>query len=402
MTADIKNIVIAGAGQAGATVALGLRRAGFEGGITLIGDESSAPYERPQLSKEMLLQSDRALRPIKAAEEYSAQSIDLVLGRKVVAVEPGARQVELCDGQRLPYDRLVIAAGVRPRPLPTDADAALPVVYLRTAEDAAALKAHLDGGGSLAIIGGGVIGLEVAAAASALGCKVCVIEAAAAVMSRSIDSVASDYLVRSHRARGIDIRLGVTVVSMDADGLQLSDGSRVDAGLVLAGIGVVPNLDGFRGLGIDDDAGILVDDSGKTAVDHIYATGDIASQPIDGRVGRVETWANAQNHAMKVVASLLGTAAPAEAPRWFWSDQGPVNVQVVGNACAGRAVLRGDSESDAFSVFRLGDQDEVIACTTINSPRDMAVARRWVTQKCRVDPARLTDISIALRDCTRS
>ncbi|MCA8251501.1 FAD-dependent oxidoreductase [Burkholderia multivorans] len=402
MEEGIKRIVIAGAGQAGAAVAFGLRRGGFGGEIALVGDEAHLPYERPQLSKEML-QPDRAgHRSIRTQAEFDEHRIELVLGRKVIAVDADRHRIQLDDGRELEFDRLVLATGVSPRKLPGGPHDPSRVRYLRTVEDAGSLRADLEGGGHIAIVGGGVIGLEVAAAARARGCEVTVIEAADRLMSRSVDETVSRFLDRAHRGNGVDIRYGVLVTELlDGRHLKLSDGSTVTADNVLAGIGVVPNVGGFEALGITDAAGVRVDACGQTALHGIFATGDVASQPNVSGFGRIETWANAQDHALNVARNLLGERVPYESPVWFWSDQGAINLQVVGNATHGRRIVRGDERGDAFSVFWLDEGDRVTGCASVNMPKDMAVARRWVKQGNRVDPHQLAEPGTPLRNCAR-
>ncbi|VWC70450.1 MULTISPECIES: NAD(P)/FAD-dependent oxidoreductase [Burkholderia] len=400
MNERIKRIVIAGAGQAGATVAFGLREGGFDGEIALIGEESHLPYERPQLSKEMLRPASAELRLIKARAEFERHGIQLSLGRKVVRTDASLRQVLLDDGGAITFDRLVIATGVNPRQLPATVADPARVRYLRTVEDARKLRVDLEGGEPIAIVGGGVIGLEVAAAARALGCQVTVIESADRLMSRSVDDVVSRYLDRVHAREGVDVRYGVQVTGPFEDGrLTLSDGSSVAARVLVVGIGVTPNVGGFDDLGITDAAGVRVDAYGQTAIDGIFAAGDIASQPAGSAFGRIETWANARDHALNVVRNLLGESVRYESPVWFWSDQGRTNLQVVGNATCGTRVIRGDGSGDAFSIFWLDEGGHVTGCSSVNSPKDMAVARRWVKQGNRVDPRHLADSGIPLRNC---
>lgn len=399
MAEDIKHIVIAGAGQAGATVALGLRKAGFDGEVTVVGEEAYPPYERPQLSKEVLRPEQNEHRFIKPLAEYETQKIALELGRRVAGVESDARQVLLDDGRILGFDRLVIATGVQPRRLPASFDVPGRVHYLRTVEDAVRLRGDIEAGRSLAIIGGGVIGLEVAAAARAAGCMVTLVEAGERLMSRSVDETVAAYLDRAHRVDGVDIRYGVSAAELTEEALRLSDGSVVPAESVLVGIGVTPNVAGFEHLGITDPFGIRVDATGQSGIPGIYATGDIASQPSGNGFGRIETWANAQDHALNLVKSLLGDPSPYDAPTWFWSDQGKINLQAVGNATQGTRIVRGDALSDAFSVFWLDEEQRVTGCATVNSPKDMALARRWVKQGTRVDTQRLADPASPLRDC---
>jgi p-cumate 2,3-dioxygenase ferredoxin reductase subunit len=399
MSEGINNIVIAGAGQAGATVAFGLRKAGFEGEVTIVGDEAHLPYERPQLSKEMLQAEPGDHRTIKALDDYAAHGIKLELGRRVTEVDAGRRRIALDDARTLDYDGLVIATGVKPRQLPGAFHDPERVRYLRTVEDARQLREDIRAGRSLAIIGGGVIGLEVAASARAAGCRVTVVEAAERLMSRSVDEVVSNYLDRTHRRNGVDLRYGVVATELTPGGfLKLSDGSTVPADRVLVGIGVTPNLTGFEALGITDVAGVRVDGAGRTAVNGIYATGDVASQPNGRGFARVETWANAQDHATNLVKTLLGEDAVYQSPTWFWSDQGPSNLQVVGNAIEGDRVIRGDERGDSFSVFWL-DGDRVTGCASVNAPKDMAMARRWVRQGAHVDRGRLADMGVELRGC---
>ena len=395
---QVRRIVIAGAGQAGASAALALRRAGFDGDITLVGDEPHVPYERPQLSKEMLRPGDATLRPMRTADDYARDGIGLRLGRKVARVEAGARRVELDDGQWLDYDRLLIATGVRPRRIAGLTDPTR-VRHLRNVEDAIALRQDIVDGCALAIVGGGVIGLEVAAAARPRGNTVVIVEAADRLMSRCVDPVISRFLDRRHRAEGSDIRYGVQAQSFDGTNLALSDGSTIAADRVLVGVGVVPNSEAFDALGIGDGIGIRVDHQGRTAIDGIYATGDIASQPGAHDYGRVETWANAQGHAAAVAQNLLGADAECAVPMWFWSDQGSTNLQVLDDAPGGDVVMRGDPEGDVFSAFRLNGDACVVACSAVNSPKDMAMARRWLAQRQRLDPTRLADAAIPLRDC---
>lgn len=400
MSGDVNKIVIAGAGQAGAAVALGLRRAGFDGEIVMVGEEFHPPYERPQLSKEMLQLERVDLRVIKSLPDYKEHNIELILGSKMVKVDADARSIFLSSGKEIKFDQLVIATGVSPRRLPDPLRGLERVHYLRTAEDSNNLRSDLELGKPIAIVGGGVIGLEVAAAARSFGCHVTLIEAADRLMSRSIDETVSRYLERAHRREGVDFRFGVHATELSSNGfLKLSDGSSIPAQSVLAGIGVTPNVDGLEDLGITDSLGVRVDAFGQTSVAGIYATGDVASQPNGSRFRRVETWSNAQDHALNVVKNILGKSVPHESPVWFWSDQGRINLQVFGNAIEGERVIRGDEHGNAFSVFWLDDDYRVAGCSAINSPKDGAVARRWIKKGSQVDRQRLADKNIPLRDC---
>lgn len=401
MDSSIRKIIICGAGQAGGTAAIELRRAGFVGEIVLIGEEVHTPYERPQLSKELLQPDNPAVRSMRAVEEYEHAGIELVLGRKIVQVDAVARQVELDDGTQLGYDRLLIATGVRPRQLALKGNGR--IHYLRRIEDAVGLREGLVAGRSLAVIGGGVLNLEVAVAARARGVHVTVIEAADRLMARSVDQRISRFLDRMHRALGVDIRYGVQAVEWAPEGrLQLSDGSSVPADDVLVSVGVTPNIEAVAHLGITDQTGVRVDSHGRTAIPEIYAAGDVASQPCEQGFSRIETWANAQDQAIAVARNMIGEPSAYQSPTWFWSDQGKTNLQVVGNALSGRPVVRGDEEGDQFSVFWLDDEGHLTGCSAVNSPKDMAMARRWIKQGTRLDLQRLGDRATPLRDCVRA
>lgn len=398
MKTEINSIVIAGAGQAAASAAMELRRVGYEGRITLVGDEQHLPYERPQLSKEMLRLDGQPLQLSQPAEAFAESGIELLLGCAIASVDAGARVVSLADGRQLEYDRLLIATGVRPRLMPCAHDDR--VTYLRTVEHAEKLRNVLLGKPSLVIVGGGVIGLEVASAAVDHGCQVTLVEATPRLMPRSLDADIAAHLGGLHCQRGVTIIHGATVEKIAADGtVLLSDDTRIKADSILAGIGVLPNVEAFAGLGICDDAGIRVDEFGRTAIPEIYATGDVASQPCGDRHGRIETWANAQEHAACVARNLIDEPISTQRPVWFWSDQGALNLQVIGDALAGRAVLRGDPQGGRFSQFRLGDDGRLLGCVSWNSPKDMAMARRWVRDGALLDGERLADPGTDLRAC---
>lgn len=400
MNTEINSIVIAGAGQAAASAAMELRRIGYQGRISMVGDERHLPYERPQLSKEMLKPDAEPLKPIHSAEAFAESDINLILGCPITAVDATSREVLLEGGRRLEYDRLLIATGVRPRLLPCIHDQR--VIYLRTVEQAAELRHVLLGKSSLVIVGGGVIGLEVASAAVDHGCRVTLIEAAPRLMSRSLDADMAGHLDYLHRQRGVEIIHGATVENIAADGtVSLSNNTRINADSILAGIGVLPNVEAFVDLGICDEAGVRVDEFGRTAIPEIYATGDVASQPCGDRHGRIETWANAQEHAACVARNLIEEPSSCQRPVWFWSDQGSLNLQVVGNALIGRSIVRGDLHSGRFSQFRIDDHGRLLGCVSWNSPKDMAMARRWIRGGTLLDSQCLADPEIDLRKCSK-
>lgn len=393
-----QHVIIVGAGQSGAASAQQLRTSGFEGSITLIGEESHLPYERPQLSKDLLLEDDYELKIIQGADEFKQLGIDLVLGKKVTGVDPSRKSVTLGGGQTLEYDFLIIAAGVRPRKVPNiHGDN---VTYLRTFEDAQQVKSSISSRQNLVIIGGGVIGLEVAAAANIKGCDVTVIEASERLMARSLTEETSRYLENLHSQNGINIKLGVFVEELRENSkLLLSDKSEVAADKILVGVGVTPNTEPFLQLGITDDYGVKVDEYGRTEIPEIFATGDIASQPEGKTFRRIETWANAQNHAVCVAKNIMGERSLCSTVNWFWSDQGPVNLQVIGTSEAPTKVVRISEDSKKFSEFCLDEESRLLGCISFNSPKDIGFARKWIQKGARVDPGLLADSSVKLKSC---
>ena len=390
-------IVILGAGQAGARLAEALRDGGHTGPVTLVGAEVHPPYERPQLSKEMLLDPGASLTPIKPVAGWGMAGIRLLTGMAVTGVDAASRSVTLADGQVLRWDRLVFATGTRPRRLPLLEAGPVPVLYLRTVEDALDLRRRLRPGLRLAVLGGGVIGLEVAAAAVKQGCSVDLVETAPRLLSRAVPPLVAEQLSARHTLAGVGLHVGRQAVGMADGGVILDDGRVLPADLVLIGIGVEPCVDLALPLGIANADGIRVDAQGRTAQPGIFAIGDVARQwsRWHGRWLRVETWANAQNQALATAATLLGRDQPyADAP-WFWSDQYDLSLQVCGDATAGEMVVRGDPQG-AFATIHLVD-GHINGATSINAPGEMAALRRLVTARAAINADQLADPGFNLR-----
>lgn len=375
-------VVIVGAGLAGLRVATTLRDEGFAGGIVVLSDEPELPYDRPPLSKAVLLEPG-AERTIALADpnELAAQAIDLRCGATVAAIRREARCVELDGGALLAYDRLVLATGssVRIHPLlPLDRPG---VHYLRTMGDALALREAAAAAQRVVIVGGGVIGLEVAAAL-AEGRQVTVIDPAERVMCRSASVPVSDRLAARHRAAGVALRLGRVLADVRADGdglaLTLDDGTRLVVDLVVVGIGVVPNVALAVAAGLDAGAqGIMVDAEGRTSDPAIAAAGEVACYPgRDGQSERQETWAHAALHAEHVARALLGPSRYDALPS-YWSDQFDLSLTVVGTPIASVDVVRGDPAGDSFLVFHV-EHDRVVGVSAINAARDLRQARRLI------------------------
>lgn len=392
-----EKIVIVGAGQAGARAAEALRAAGCRSAIALIGDEPHEPYERPQLSKETLLKPGAPVASIKDRDAWRALEVDLQTGRQVAFCNAEARHVELTDGRRFSFDRLLLTTGVSPRRLPALENQAIPVFYLRTIEDALALRQAFRPNARVVIIGGGVIGLETAAAAIAAQCSVNVIEAAPSLLARALPRIASDFLLRRHQAMGVNFRFGAQAQAIEGGELVLSDGSRLTADVLVVGIGATPNVALAAGLFVNASDGFRVDDYGRAEIPQVYAAGDVAAQRDEhGGWRRIETWANAQNQAIAVAKTMAGVASPYRDPVWFWSDQYDVNLQVVGDMTAGELICRGDPAGDRFTLI-CRDGRFVRGAVTINRRPDMAALRKLVAEQKAVDPAALENPSIDLR-----
>jgi p-cumate 2,3-dioxygenase ferredoxin reductase component len=389
-------IAIVGAGQAGARAAEALRAAGHAGEIHLIGEEAHPPYERPQLSKEILLDRSAAPAHIKDRESWKALGVSLHTGTKVAACDLATRRLALESGQALAFDRLVIATGVEARAAPWLENSEIPVRTLRTIQDALLLRDAFIPGARIVLIGGGVIGLETAAAAVKAGCSVTVVEAAATLLSRALPVDIAHFLQRRHESEGVVFRFGVVGERVEAGALVLSDGSRLPADCIVVGIGGAPRIALGQQIGLDCVDGLRVDAYGRTDAPCVFAIGDVAAQWSEqrGRWARIETWANAQNQAIAVARSMAGQDAPYRDAPWFWTDQYDVNVQVAGDLAGADLVVRGDIASGRFAV--LGVQDGVLrGAATVNNRKDMAVLRKLATR--RVNRADLENPSFDLR-----
>ena len=393
-----QTVVIVGGGLAGLRVAEGLRGADFPGRIVLVGDEPHEPYDRPPLSK-AVLETEGHEHAVKLApgEMLTALKLDLRLGEPAIALDRGARTIALQGGERLAYDRLALATGSRVRTLPLLPPGAPNVRYLRGLDDAVGLRAELTPGRRLAVIGGGVIGLEVAATARTRGCEVVVIEAADRPMARTSSPAVSRYFADRHRAAGVDLRLGVTATAADRDGpvlrLQLSSGERVEAEAVVVGVGVLANVELARDAGLEiRDGGVLVDGYGATSDPAIFAAGEVSAHfnAYYGRHGRQETWNHAAAHGEHVGRSMVAPTQPYNEVASFWSDQFDINLQTVGDPLGESEVVRGDPASGAFLVFHIAD-NRVVGVSAINATRQLRLARRLLDSVRSADAAALAD-----------
>ncbi len=396
--------LIVGGGQAGGWVASGLRENGFSGSIALIGEELYPPYERPPLSKHILAGE----QPIDTAflrprSFYEDKAIALHLGRQAVALDAANHLVTVAGGECYRYRKLVIATGARARRLSAVGGGVADVHYLRSIADVLALQPHLRSGIRLAIIGGGFIGLEVAACAVKMGAKVIVLETGASLLKRMTPLIVGAEVRRLHERHGVVFRFGARTAAIETAGgekeILLADGEAIRADLVIVGIGATPNIELAVAGGLAVDNGILVDPYGMTSDPDIFAAGDVTNHynPLFGCHLRLQSWQNAQNQALAVARVLAGIGTPyAEVP-WVWSDQYDVNLQYAGmpNPWA-ENIVRGSLKDGAFSVFSMVDGCVVSVCA-YNAGKDVAVGKRLIVSRLPVDPARLRDTDVDLR-----
>ncbi len=382
--AAVRRIVILGAGQAGVWTAVTLRDEGFEGELRLIGDEPHLPYERPPLSKAILAgtQSPESATLFDEAA-LRERRIERVVAR-VETIDPQARTVRLESGERLDYDQLVIATGARNRALACPGAALPGIAYLRTLEEATRLRRDLDAAAHLLVIGGGWIGLEVAATARGLGKKVTLVESAQRLCGRSLPPVASEQLAALHRAHGVDLRIGVGIERFEGQGrvaqAVLSDGSTVPCDCVLVGIGAIANDELAASAGIATAGGIVVDDFARTSCPDVFAVGDVTLQHnsyLPDRV-RLETWENAQNQAIHCARAMLALETrPYDPLPWIWSDQYDVTIQILGFPPApGDEVVVSPGPGEAEPLFAVMREGQFNGAVGFNRGREIKILRR--------------------------
>ncbi|MDT7788863.1 MAG: 3-phenylpropionate/trans-cinnamate dioxygenase ferredoxin reductase component [Pseudonocardiales bacterium] len=374
-----ESVVVVGAGQAGCQVAVSLREQGHRGPLTLVGDEQAAPYQRPPLTKAYLAgETDLAGLVLRQDSYYTDHGIQLVTGERVVGVDRSARVVVLGCARTISYDHLVFATGARPRPLPVPG--AEHVLNLRTVADADAIRQKLDGrtGLDVVVIGGGFIGLEFAAVVRKLRHEVTVVETQQRVMQRAVSETTAQHLTTRHRSEGVTVLTGTAVASVGEGFVELTDGTVLVADLVVAGTGVIPNVEIAQRSGLACDDGIVVDAHLRTVDQRVHAVGDCArfASPLTGGLARLESVQNATDQATSVAAAILGAAEPYTALPWFWSDQYDVKLQIAGLTDGyDRTVTVGDPAEGRFSVFCFRGE-RLLGVEAYNRPIDFLMARR--------------------------
>lgn len=401
-------IVIIGAGQAGVQTAESLRAGGFTGPITMLGDEPYGPYHRPPLSKAWLAgEMDAVQLVMRAPEMLARKNITLRTDTTVVAIDRAAKHVQLADGSTLPYAGLVLTTGSTPRALPLPGAQAQGVLALRSRDDASAIAERLalcqERQLPVVVIGGGFIGLEVAATARKKGLAVTVLEAAPRLLGRVLAPVLSDWYAELHRSHGVQLQLGAQITALEADaqgqvsGVRMADGSLVPAGLVVVGIGVVANEQLAVAAGLECERGIVVDACSRTSDPAIVAAGDCAVRRLpNGNLLRLESVQNATEQAKSAAAALLGQERPFTATPWFWSDQYDKKLQMAGlSTGADRWSVRGDLSSGSFSVYHF-QGERLLAVDSVNASKDHLQARKLLDAGISPTPEQAADATFDL------
>ena len=402
--ANQSRVVIVGAGHAGGRFALHLRASGFGGPVLVIGQEPELPYERPPLSKEFLLTNGRDRHaPLAGAKGWAELDVSFALNAQAVSLRPQNRAVHLSDGNAVEYDQLVIATGAAPRELQVPGGTGPRVFTLRTVADAVTLRAHLSTARRIAIVGGGVIGLEVAAAARQKGVDVTIIEAGDRVMARIVPPLVSEWIDALHRAHGVRFYYRTAVRSIESSNTgavtvmtQTSSGieDEVPADFVVVAIGVTPSSGWLEGSGLPVAQGVTVDAFCRSPADgSCYAVGDVAStwHTRYGRPLRQETWRNAENQARAAAEIMCGRAEPFVETPWMWSDQYDANIQMLGLAEGAEThILRGNPLAGAFCWIGMRE-DIPVGAALINCSRDRRALEALVSSGSRVDVTKLPD-----------
>lgn len=402
-------IVIIGAGQSGGRCAEALRAGGHQGNITLIGDEPYRPYERPALSKALLdgsVQIDSIF--LREAQWYEKNRIQLLTGKKAISIDWSDRYVELSDGMTLRYDKLILATGARPKPLSLPGGDLPEVFTLRTLDDCLVLRERLKPGQRLTIVGAGFIGLEVASIAIALGASVSVLEATPWPVSRVSDIEIGKTLQSIHQSAGVDLRTNVQIKAIVRKEnhlrIEINNQAAIDADIVLVGIGVTPATQLASQSGLEVDNGIVVDEKGRTNINHIYAIGDCAAffHPKLGSHIRLEQWQHAQNHALAVAAHLCGDDTVYDALPWGWSTQYDKNLHLIGWPQSwDKVTWRGSPKEDTAILFYFS-QGRLVAAHGFGIKKDLPHVRKLIASQPVLPPQLLADLNVKLADLAQN
>lgn len=409
--ASEEHVYVIGAGHAGGELAFGLRQQGYAGPLTIIGEEAHLPYQRPPLSKAYLKGECAATALcLRQPAAYEKANIGLLLSRRVERIDRARKQLVLDDGRELSYSKLGLATGGRARRLSIDdaarAERTANFHYLRTIDDVNAIRAHFVAGKRLVVIGGGYIGLEVAASAIARDVNVTVLEALPRVLARVTAPQLSEFYEQVHRNAGVDVRTNVEVTGLEFNAagdavtaVHCTGGLVIPADFVVVGIGLLPNTELAQAAGLEVDNGIVVNEQAVTSDADIVAAGDCTNHPsvFCGRRVRLESVPNAVEQARVAAAYLAGKPRTYDAVPWFWSDQYDLKLQMTGLSQGyDQLVLRGAMQNKSFTAFYLKD-GRLIACDAVNRAQEFMVAKRMVAACQAFDPATLADESVPLK-----
>ncbi|WP_434620235.1 NAD(P)/FAD-dependent oxidoreductase [Arthrobacter sp. A5] len=410
MNSPLSRIVVVGNGQAGIQLVDSLRAEGHTGGITVLGDETHLPYQRPPLSKDYMVDGSAAQAlPLRAEKFFTENDIDSRLGVRVTAIDRAARTVTVDDGTKVPYATLVLATGAANRGLSVPGSNLAGIYGLRTLSDAEAIHARLGDVGAVVVIGAGFIGLEFAAAARQRGIDVTVLEFADRPMGRALSPALSRYFVGAHERMGVTLRLGEGIASFTGSAgrvtsVESTTGASYPADLVLVGIGVVPRADLAAASGLAVENGITVDSSLRTADPNVFAIGDCANYPSHhaGTRTRLESVQNATDQARHAAKAIVGRSGSYAQLPWFWSQQGPLKLQIAGLVQqSDTTVLRGDPATDKFSLFSFRG-GHLAAVESVNRPGDHMAARRLLEQGRSASPEQAADLEFDVKSYSKA
>ena len=401
----MENLVVIGAGQSAIQCITSLKKEGYEGSITLVGEEEHLPYQRPPLSKGFLDDSINKERLyFKKLDFFTENKIQLKLGISATSVDIENNLVNLSDEDKLHFDKLVFATGSRVRLLDFPGNDLDNIHYLRGLDDAENIKKGLEKSKHLVVIGAGYIGLEVAAIASEKGVKVSIVEMADRVMSRTVDPQISDYYLDLHQNNGVKFKFNTSLEEIKGQGqvesVVCSDGTSINTDMVIIGAGVIPNTEIAQNSGVSCENGILVDEFGRTNFKNVFACGDCTSHPnkLLNMQLRLESVHNAMEQSKAVAMSVLDKPAEYSQIPWFWSDQYDHKLQIVGISGSHDTVtMRGSTDASKFMLFYTRGE-ELVAVDAVNNPKDFLICRKLVANKVKIKTDMISDLNLNLND----
>lgn len=378
-------VIIVGAGHAGVQAAASLREEGYDGPIVLVGDENELPYHKPPLSKTFIKDPEAKPQPLRGEAFYTGNAIDFRPGLRVSGIDVAAGALDLADGGRLPFDSLILATGSRPRVLPLPGADLPGVLSLRSLDDARAIRDHSAGCEEVVILGGGFIGLEIAATLAAGGRRVTVMEAAERLLGRAVAPVIARHVHQRLEAAGVRILTGTTVSRLEGENGQVAgavttSGERLPARMVIVGVGVVPNVELAEAAGIATGNGIRVDAQMRTSIPGVLSVGDVANYRhwFTGADVRLESVQNATDQARLAARTITGHQDAYAAVPWFWSDIGDMKLQMVGLVSGGDShVVAGDLADNRFSVYHFAGE-RLLGIESVNRPADHMLGRKML------------------------